>query len=595
MTTTSTTQPSARGSSAVPLPRSAPQELAGHVAARAISADDVAAVAMLVELARRDDPTLAPSLPAWLAMALAIRGPRDGHTCLDLDATDDWSGDIDLTAEGHPNWPTDKAAWMAGLKTAGPLVGDPGGRTPFILDGTRLYLARSLHEEQEIALRLVGDDMPAVEILLGGPGTGKTTRVATRLIEMLRDKPDTRIALAAPTGKAAARMAEALQSRLHDPKAPEAVRNAPPQVRDAVAAARPVTIHKLLQYRPYGTPRYGINAGNRLDCGLVVVDEASMLSSSLMHHLLEGLGEHTRLLLVGDPDQLASVDAGSVLGDIAEASQRSGSLLHDRTELLKTRHRFGPRIGGLADAILAGDDAGVARAFEILESRWAPPPDPHNTKPDDPKSIRWIEPSGNAFKKLIDSTVVPHAAKLRDLASRGAVAEALAAQKALHVLCAHRSGPTGVAGLNGRVEAGLGVAGDGPWYAGRPLMVTSNNRALNLFNGDVGLVVPGEDGRMDVAFPVAGAAPRRLAVSRLEDVETVHALTIHKSQGSEYEHVIVVLPERASRIVTKELLYTGVTRASEKVTVVGSREVIEAAIRKRIRRATGLARRLAES
>jgi exodeoxyribonuclease V alpha subunit len=126
-------------------------------------------------------------------------------------------------------------------------------------------------------------------------------------------------------------------------------------------------------------------------------------------------------------------------------------------------------------------------------------------------------------------------------------------------------------------------------------MVTSNNRALNLFNGDVGLVVPGEDGRMDVAFPVAGAAPRRLAVSRLEDVETVHALTIHKSQGSEYEHVIVVLPERASRIVTKELLYTGVTRASEKVTVVGSREVIEAAIRKRIRRATGLARRLAES
>lgn len=590
--TTANTKATTGAIPGVPLPNAAPGGLAGYVAARVISADDVAAVAMLVDLARRDAPTLDPSLLAWLAMGLAIRAPRDGHTCLDLAATDDWSGTIDLAAEVHLHWPNDEAAWTTALNTAGPLVGVPGDRTPFILDGARLYLARSHHEEQEIARRLVGDGMPAVEVLLGGPGTGKTTRVATRLIEMLQANPDTRIALAAPTGKAAARMAEALQSRLHDPKAPEAVRNAPQHVRDAVAAVRPLTIHKLLQYRPYGTPRYRINAGNRLDYGLVVVDEASMLSSSLMHHLLEGLGGHTSLLLVGDPDQLASVDAGSVLGDIAEAARREDSRLHDRTERLKDRHRFGPRIGGLADAILAGDDAGVARAFEILEGRWTPPPDPNNTKPDDPQSIRWIEPGGEAFEDLIGSTVVQHAAALRDLAAKGTVAEALAAQKTLQVLGAHRSGPTGVAGLNGRVEVGLGVAGGGPWYAGRPLMITSNNPALGLFNGDVGLVVPGEGGRMDVAFPVAGGLPRRLPVSRLEDVETVHALTIHKSQGSEYEHVIVVLPERASRIVTRELLYTGVTRASEKVTVVGSRAVIEAAIRKRIRRATGLAERL---
>lgn len=590
--TTTTTQPPAGDVRAVTLPRAAPQALAGAVAARVISADDVAAVAMLVELGRRDAPDLDPSLLAWLALGLAIRAPRDGHTCLDLADTGDWSGALDLAAAGHRDGPADAAAWTAALATAGPLVGVAGDRRPFILDGTRLYVARSLHEEREIARRLVGDGMPVVEVLLGGPGTGKTTRVATRLIEMLQENPDTRIALAAPTGKAAARMAEALQARLHDPKAPETVRNAAQHVRDAVAAVRPLTIHKLLQYRPYGTPRYRINAGNRLDDGLVVVDEASMLSSSLMHHLLEGLGEQTRLLLVGDPDQLASVDAGSVLGDIAEAARRPGSRLHDRTERLVIRHRFGPRIGGLADAILAGDDAGVARAFEILEGRWTPPPDPHNTKPDDPQSIRWIEPGGAAFKDLIDSTVVAHAAALRDLAGTGAVAEALAAQKALQVLGAHRAGPTGVAGLNARVEAGLGVESGGPWYAGRPLMITSNNPALGLFNGDVGLVVPGDEGRMDVAFPEAGGPPRRLPVARLEDVETVHALTIHKSQGSEYRHVIVVLPERAGRIVTRELLYTGVTRASDRVTLVGSRAVIEAAIRTRIRRATGLADRL---
>jgi len=190
--TTATTNVTAGAISGVPLPQAAPGDLAGYVAARVISADDVAAVAMLVDLARRDAPTLDPSLLAWLVMGLAIRAPRDGHTCLDLAATDEWSGGIDLTAEGHLHWPTDQAAWTAALTTAGPLVGIPGDHKPFIVDGTRLYLARSLHEEQEIARRLVGDGMPAVEVLLGGPGTGKTTRVATRLIEMLQANPDTR-------------------------------------------------------------------------------------------------------------------------------------------------------------------------------------------------------------------------------------------------------------------------------------------------------------------------------------------------------------------------------------------------------------------
>ena len=154
-------------------------------------------------------------------------------------------------------------------------------------------------------------------------------------------------------------------------------------------------------------------------------------------------------------------------------------------------------------------------------------------------------------------------------------------------------GSSGVAGWNARVEKRLGVEFARAWYSGRPVMVTRNNPALDLFNGDMGVVMPGEDdGPRHVAFPMAQGAPRRVAVSQLEDVETVHALTIHKSQGSEYEHAIVVLPDKPSRAVTRELLYTAVTRASDKVTVIGSREVIKAAIRKPIRRATGLAGRL---
>lgn len=595
MTTTTKPAPQGGSESTTRLPGNAPEDLAAYVAAHVISANDVAAAAMLVDLARRDTPSVAPDLRAWLAMCLALRAPRDGHTCVDLRDIRDWAGDIDLTKENHLDWPIDADAWTTSLATAGPLIGAligaEGTRAPFILEAARLYLARSLHEEQQIAQRLIPGGTAAVEVLLGGPGTGKTTNVAARLIEMFRINPHTQIALAAPTGKAAARMAEALQTRLHDKRAPDEVRNAPEEVRKAVSNVRPLTIHKLLGYRPHGTPRYTFNADEQLAYDLVVVDEASMLSSSLMYHLLDALGDKTVLLLVGDPNQLASVDAGSVLGDIARAADRKGSPLENRTKTLTIRHRFGPRIGALADAILAGDDAGVARTFEILEGRWTPPTDPNNTKEDEPKSIRWVEPGSEKFKSLVKEAV-EHARRLRDLAQAGNVAGALEAQKEFQVLCAHRAGATGVTGWNASVEAGIEVGYATPWYSGRPLMVSRNNRGLDLFNGDAGIVVPGDDGLKNAAFPMAGSEPRLVPVSQLEEVATMHALTIHKSQGSEYKHAVVVLPERASRIVTRELLYTAVTRASDKVTVVGSREVIEAAIRKPIRRATGLESRL---
>ncbi|MFM8985556.1 MAG: AAA family ATPase, partial [Planctomycetia bacterium] len=458
----------------MPLPGRAPAELADYDAARAITLDDVAAATMLVDMARRDVPDLEPDLRAWVAVCLALRTPRDGHTCVDFSAARDWAGDIDLAAADHLDWPPAASAWTAALASAGPLVGRPGDRAPVIVDGTRLYLARALHEEQQIARRLRDRRGAPAAILLGGPGTGKTTRVATRLIEIVQDKPEARIALAAPTGKAAARMAEALRARLHDETAPPEVRNAPQHVRDAVMAVRPLTIHKLLGNRPQGTPRYRFNATHRLDCELVVIDEASMMSSSLMHHLLAALGDTTQLLLVGDPNQLASVDAGSVLGDIARAAAQADSPLVDRTETLTIRHRFGPRIGALADAILAGDDHGVARTFEILEGRWTPPTDPRNTKPDDPGSIRWQDPGKASLAGLV-AEVVDQARRVGELAANRHTAAALSAQRKLQVLCAHRAGSSGVGGWNARVAERLGVADGTAWYAGRPVMVTRNN------------------------------------------------------------------------------------------------------------------------
>lgn len=572
-----------------------PPSLAPYLATGIISADDVAAVGVFVSMASRDEPLDLQPL-VWLALALVLRTPRDGHTCVDLAQIADWTGS-EPREPAALSWPSDASAWKAALRSAGPLLGAPGDRTPFILDGDRLYLARSLHEEEMIARRLTaasggepGTARGRVRILLGGPGTGKTTEVARRLIERFRADPLTRIALAAPTGKAAARMAEALRNRC-------VAEHAPQPVLDAIDAARPVTVHRLLKVRPQGTPRYRFNADHPLAYDLVVVDETSMLSSSLMHRLLDAVSTDTELLLVGDPDQLASVEAGSVLADIARAAARPGSPLAAVTDRLVTRHRFGAEIGALADAILAGDAAGV---LDLLGRAAAAPGDlGREPSPLFPPAISWIEPDSLAFRTLV-AAVVAHAERLGALARADDAAAAVEAQKDLQVLCAHRAGSLGAAGWNTLVEKRLGVAGGPPWYAGRPLMTTRNTPALDLFNGDIGLVVPaavkaGQEpatsARLEAAFP-QGRSVRRVPVTRLDEVATVYALTIHKSQGSEYRHAVVVLPERPSRILSRELFYTGVTRAIDRVTIVGTREVIAAAVARPIRRASGLADRL---
>ncbi|MDA0253306.1 MAG: exodeoxyribonuclease V subunit alpha [Planctomycetota bacterium] len=596
-----------------------PADLAPYLDAGIISPDDVAAVGVFVSLAARELPAAGepPSsepggldLLAWLALGLALRTPRDGHTCVDLARIADWFGG-ELPGNSSLAWPDDAATWKRALRSAGSLVGGLGDRAPFILDGERLYLARSLHEERAIADRLMGGSRAAIDavaagepaaprgrirVLLGGPGTGKTTEVARRLIETFTADPLTRIALAAPTGKAAARMAEALRNRCLAEQAPQ-------PVLDAIDAARPVTVHRLLKVRPQGSPRYRFNADHPLAYDLVVVDETSMLSSTLMYRLLDAISADTELLLVGDPDQLASVEAGSVLADIARAAAREGSPLATVTDRLVTRHRFGAEIGALADAILAGDAAGV---LDLLETAGRQPAELFAGP------VSWIEPGSPDFDSLIGE-VVAQAERLGELARAGDAAAAVEAQKDLQVLSTHRSGWLGAAGWNATVEKRLGVFGGPPWYPGRPVMITRNTPALDLFNGDIGLILPAADSsgyasalgrqglesaqaptgmaRREAAFP-QGRSVRRVAVARLDEVATVHALTIHKSQGSEYRHAVVVLPERASRILSRELFYTGVTRAIERVTVVGTRDVIAAAVSRPIRRASGLADRL---
>jgi exodeoxyribonuclease V alpha subunit len=295
------------------------------------------------------------------------------------------------------------------------------------------------------------------------------------------------------------------------------------------------------------------------------VDETSMVSLTMMARLLEAVRPQTRLVLVGDPDQLASVEAGAVLADLVDG------LGETKIAALKTSHRFGESIGELATAIRVGD---ADRAVEVLRAG-----DEH---------IEWIE-TDNPRDKL-RKVLVPHALALRTAAILGDEGAALEVLDEHRLLCAHRRGPFGVQRWNRQVERWLTEETGEPiwssWYAGRPVLVTANDYGLGLYNGDTGVTVV----RDSALRAVIGTMT--FATSRLADVETMHAMTIHKSQGSQAEEVTVLLPQEDSRLLTRELFYTAVTRAKERVRVVGTEAALRAAIDRRAVRASGLAQRL---
>ncbi len=551
--------------------------------AGAIEASDVLVAQRLTALGKEADERVA------LAIAFAVRAVRGGSVCVELSAVPE---QVDI--EGLP-WP-EPTDWLAAV-AASPLLSSP---TVLHLDGDLLYFDRYWLEERQVAADVltlattrsqhqlpdIARLFPAgydeqrrvaevalsqgLTVLTGGPGTGKTTTVA-RLLALLAEqaelaaRPPLRIALAAPTGKAAARLQEAVQGEVD--KLAEAD-------RARLHGLRATTLHRLLGPLPRTSARFRHHRENRLPHDVVVVDETSMVSLTMMARLVEAVRPDSRLLLVGDPDQLASVEAGAVLADLVEGLSARGDT--PVAKLLRA-HRFGPSIGALASAIRVGD---ATRAIDVLNAGG--------------EHIEWVDTEEPA--EALRRVLVPHALRLREAAVLGDGAAALATLEEHRLLCAHRRGPHGVAFWNRQVERWLAEETDAPlwaaWYAGRPVLVTANDYGLRLYNGDIGVTVL-RDGVLRVVM--AGAdGPAEFATSRLADIETMHAMTIHKSQGSQVSEVTVLLPPTDSRLLSRELLYTAVTRAKTKVRVVGSAEQLRAAVARRAARATGLSRRLTE-
>jgi exodeoxyribonuclease V alpha subunit len=614
--------------------------------------------------------------PAVLPLlgALVSRQQADGHLCLDLASWEQLAEEF--------AWPSNWRALIAAatadptsltdsILVASPDAGDRAG-SPLVLDGKRLYLRRYWNHEQRVALaigrrlalspsappqlaeQLVrlfpaeashGPDWQriacalaargAFTVITGGPGTGKTTTVV-RLLGLLQtlqrnySPRPLRIRLAAPTGKASARLQASISAQIAQLDVDNDVRATIPSQVD--------TLHRLLGARP-DTRRFRHDSSHPLHLDVLVIDEASMIDLEMMSAVLAALPDDARLILLGDKDQLSSVEAGAVLGDLCRRAQMAhyspatadwlrqttgddvdawvradAAPLDQHVAMLRHSHRFGAEsgIGMLAQATNEGD---VTRVRQLLSR-------PHI-------DIAWADSAADAQRLaelVLDGGASRFAARSDDVSPQGyrhylewvrrerprADADATAfdtwARGVLQsfgrfqLLCALRHGPMGAEGLNRQVtdilhRAGL-IDASREWYEGRPVLVTRNDYNLGLMNGDVGIAlrVPDENGRLHlrVAFEVAGEANeantriRFILPSRLGERETVYAMTVHKSQGSEFDHAALVLPDEASAVLTRELLYTGITRARKWFSLQASMPIIEQTVGLPVHRHSGL-------
>ncbi len=618
-----------------------------HIAAR---------LATLAELTADDHDVV-------VAVALAARAPRNGHVCLDLRtvaqsalAESDLFGaealanrqqlldSLPVSIEAVDAWRTAIAASPL-VALEGDTSADAASR-PLVLHGYLLYLQRYRDYEAQVAdhvvrrsqavgvtelapraeqllelMQLSTEQRAAVSrgldrsfsVIVGGPGTGKTHTVAALLAVLLDRDPMLRIALAAPTGKAAARMGEAIGTASAVVRSLDLAGVA--DLADHLLDAEPRTIHRLLGWMS-GSATFRHTAENPLPHDVVIIDETSMVSLPLLAKLLDAVPATSRIVLVGDPGQLASVEAGSVLGDIAgpvvaaatTGAPLPGAAITESVSVLLESRRFPSEspVGRFAAAVRAGD---VDAALEVLQPAIV---EPAITQPDatadqesttEPAfdawevSVSWhphsvLESSGVA---IVKEEALRCAERVRDAARSGDAPAALDLLANVRVLCAHRNGPFGVARWNRQFDQWLGLGATSMFVAGRPLMVTRNDPANDLFNGDLGVVIDEIDDsgarQVRVAFP-SSEGVRLLSPARLEEVDPVHAMTIHKSQGSEFDTVVVVLPPADSPLATRELLYTAVTRARHRVVLVGSAEALVASITTGVVRASGLAARI---
>jgi exodeoxyribonuclease V alpha subunit len=582
---------------------------------------------------------LAGELPAdrqknlWLASALVSNFVGKGHICLNLSEIagmplmDDEDDSVPaIVCPENDEWIHD----LQGLS----VTGKPGDFTPLVLDEkNRLYLYRYWLYEQQLARSIqdmtqfrrysvdrallaegLGRAFPDNDgtinwqcvaailavlnrftVISGGPGTGKTYAVG-RILTLLIDQAkgdDIGIALAAPTGKAAARLTDMVRRIKEELDCtPEAKRLIPEKA---------LTIHRLLGH-VYGAKTFRHNASNRLPFDVVVIDEASMIDLPLMAKLTTSLKENSRLIMLGDKDQLASVEPGAVFGDICATDRMntfsagfaravgdiiSRELPHDDTQgnalsdsiiVLQKSYRFGPDsgIGILASMVNGGKHS---EALELLKDRG------HN-------DIQWRDiPPPESLERILEDC---YFSLYREYLTSRSPEEAFSLFNRFRLLCALRHGPYGVIAINRIIEhmcrrQGL-IHGDGRWYSCQPVMVTSNDYQLKLFNGDVGILFPDveTDGELKVFFPSGGGGFRKLLPGRLKDFETVYAMTVHKSQGSEFDDVAIILPDRLSDVLTRELLYTAITRARKSVEIWGSSSVFSEALSRTTRRESGL-------
>ncbi|WP_150049720.1 exodeoxyribonuclease V subunit alpha [Methylomonas rhizoryzae] len=509
------------------------------------------------------------------------------------------------------------------------LVGLGEGDTPLVLSERRLYLRRFWHYQRIVERETVLRSQPVrahlppalatrirelfadsqvpdwqqiacvlalrakLAIITGGPGTGKTTTV-TKLLALLTELAQieqTRlpvIALAAPTGKAAARVSESIAGVLENLTLPAAVSAHIPQ--------KAGTLHRLLGSRP-DSRKYRHNRQNPLSVDVVIVDEASMIDLEMMAALLEALPQSALLILLGDKDQLASVEAGAVLGELCAGAEHaaydtdtlawinryagatlparrtSGTPINLQTVMLRHSHRFGAGsgIGRLATAVNAGD-ADAAHAVLNHPAQYV--------------DISYLQVaadlSGNVRNLVLAAAserepigygrYLAEIARRADFASSDAWASAvLKSFERFRMLCALRQGDWGVEALNRLIRHCLFGPSDSVWYPGRPVMISRNDYNLGLMNGDIGIALPAADGRLRIAFPTDGGESMRwISPLRLPAVETAFAMTVHKSQGSEFEHVALLLPDAMSPVLSRELVYTAITRAKRHFSLLES-------------------------
>jgi len=570
-----------------------------------------------------------------LAASLVSSYTRQGHVCLDLSSVE---GKELLKGENgiEPVVCPELNTWCKQLKET-VVVGNPGEYKPLILDDrSRLYLFRYWEYQEKLAdsirrrIHDTGVDsgighlkeelirlFPLGEaekinwqrvagftaltkqfcVISGGPGTGKTSIVATILALLLKQaEPERlRIALIAPTGKAAAKLQEAIRSTKTKLACPNSIKDEIPEEAS--------TIHRMLGFIP-DSPYFRHNAKNTLPVDVVVVDEASMVDLALMSKLIQALPFQARIILLGDKDQLASVEAGAVLGDICDTgtehsfsqgfckdckevtgytihTQQNGSPeseIRDCIIQLEKNYRFGSDsgIGAVSYAVNTGDGD---RAIKRMKSGVY-------------GDITWKNlPHPNDLPQVIKAPIIQG---YGDYVRARNPFEVFQVFERFQILCALREGPFGVAALNILAEQILReerlINPDRRWYPGRPVLITRNDYTLRLFNGDMGIVLsdPSVNNELRVFFPAIDGTIKKFHPFRLPEHETVYAMTVHKSQGSEFDKVLLVLPDRESPVLTRELIYTSITRAKKSVEIWGNENVFRTAVSRYIERTSGL-------